>query len=270
MSSNIKITMLCQFCGEEFTARTTVTKFCSHKCASSAYKQKKRDEKIQKAQKNTEESKQVNLNNTIPDKEYLSVLDTAKLLGIGRATVNRYCVSGKIPCMKINRKIFIRRKDIERCFDNAAPYEVIPIVKEPVTEFYTIEEIEDKFSVSQSLIFKIVREKKIPKTNLNKKAYYNKKHIDRYFEQKSNETNISEWYSVEEMMEKFDMTKTAVYSFVSDNQIPRKQERGKAYYSQQHIDTLLSHKIPDSSIRDGIVCKTFSKNTDLSNLMYLT
>lgn len=248
MSSNIKITMLCQFCGEEFTARTTVTKFCSHKCASSAYKQKRRDEKILKAQKNTEIFKQVRSNNTIPDKEYLSVLDTAQLLGISRATVNRYCVSGKIPCMKVNRKIFIRRKDIERCFDDAAPYEVTPIVRESVTEFYTIEEIEDKFSVSQSLIFKIVKERKIPKTKHNKKAYYSKKHVDRYFEQKSNEITISEWYSVEEMMGKFDMTKTAVYSFVSENQIPRKQEGGKAYYSQQHTDTLLSHRIPDSSI----------------------
>lgn len=84
MSSNLQINMICEFCGEDFIARTTVTKYCSQKCANQAYKQRKRDEKIQKAKEKTEKLKQVISINTIPNKEYLSVLDTAQLLGIGR------------------------------------------------------------------------------------------------------------------------------------------------------------------------------------------
>ena len=38
MSSNIAIQRICQHCGKEFTARTTVTQYCSDDCAKRAYK----------------------------------------------------------------------------------------------------------------------------------------------------------------------------------------------------------------------------------------
>ena len=40
MSSNIQIQRVCEFCGNEFTARTTVTKLCSAKCRKANYKAK--------------------------------------------------------------------------------------------------------------------------------------------------------------------------------------------------------------------------------------
>uniref|UniRef100_UPI0028B10B01 hypothetical protein n=1 Tax=Sphingobacterium multivorum TaxID=28454 RepID=UPI0028B10B01 len=40
MSSNIKIKKICQQCGQEFIARTTVTKYCGDNCAKKAYKVK--------------------------------------------------------------------------------------------------------------------------------------------------------------------------------------------------------------------------------------
>lgn len=49
MSSNIRITRICRFCRESFTARTTVTKFCSHRCSSRAYKQRERDRNVEKS-----------------------------------------------------------------------------------------------------------------------------------------------------------------------------------------------------------------------------
>jgi len=52
MSSNIKIQRICQYCKQEFTAKTTVTKYCSLKCNQRAYKKLKRSEKIK--QSNTE------------------------------------------------------------------------------------------------------------------------------------------------------------------------------------------------------------------------
>src|SRR5690606_35607813 len=55
MSSNIKIQRICQYCNNEFTARTTVTKYCSHKCASRAYKDRTRKKKVEKS--NTETKK---------------------------------------------------------------------------------------------------------------------------------------------------------------------------------------------------------------------
>lgn len=49
MSSNIQIPKKCQHCGKMFVARTTVTKFCGHSCASKNYKKGAKEDKIQEA-----------------------------------------------------------------------------------------------------------------------------------------------------------------------------------------------------------------------------
>ena len=46
MSSMIEIKKICQCCGIVFIARKTTTKYCSHKCASIAYKANKREELV--------------------------------------------------------------------------------------------------------------------------------------------------------------------------------------------------------------------------------
>jgi endogenous inhibitor of DNA gyrase (YacG/DUF329 family) len=46
MSSNIQVQRICQHCGKEFTARTTKTLYCSHRCNSADYKAKVRAGKI--------------------------------------------------------------------------------------------------------------------------------------------------------------------------------------------------------------------------------
>lgn len=106
MSSNIKIQKTCQFCGKKFIARKTVTQYCSHRCASTGYKNRVRGEKIENAaikpsDANLFPCQPPIINNMV----FLNVQQTAELMGISRLTVNRYCASGKIPCVKINRKI---------------------------------------------------------------------------------------------------------------------------------------------------------------------
>lgn len=73
MSSMIQIKKVCQYCGKEFIAHKTVTKFCSHQCAQRNYKKQKREEKIEKV---LEEQKHSNTNQpTINSREYLSCDD---------------------------------------------------------------------------------------------------------------------------------------------------------------------------------------------------
>lgn len=47
MSSNIQIKRVCEQCGKSFLARTTVTRFCSHKCNSRFYKLQQKQKKIE-------------------------------------------------------------------------------------------------------------------------------------------------------------------------------------------------------------------------------
>ncbi|WP_160068407.1 hypothetical protein [Sphingobacterium bovisgrunnientis] len=49
MSSNIKTSRICDYCGNAFLARTTVTRFCGKSCNSRFYKKQIRDKKLLKS-----------------------------------------------------------------------------------------------------------------------------------------------------------------------------------------------------------------------------
>lgn len=72
MSSNISITRICQHCNKAFTAKTTVTKFCGDKCAKAAYKAKKRKNKIEASNAETEK-RQNEAIDTVKQKTFLTV-----------------------------------------------------------------------------------------------------------------------------------------------------------------------------------------------------
>ena len=184
----------------------------------------------------------------IKDKEYLSVSETAFLLSIGRATIYRYLHDGTLKAFQTNGKTFIRRADIDALFDNSEQYRAKPNKeRKPITEFYTIAEIKEKFSVKDTWIFKIVKENDIPKTLIRGKSYFSKRHIDRYFEKKGygNMQNIQEWYSVKEIQEKYNLSLPAIYSFVSENGIPRKKEGRNVFYSKKHFDLAKGYVAPE-------------------------
>ena len=105
-----------------------------------------------------------------------------------------------------------------------------------ITEFYTTAEIKEKYGVKESWIFKVAKENNIPKTFSRGKTYWSKKHIDAYFAKKAPNPDIKEWYSVAEIQEKFGMTLSAIYSFVSKNVIPKKKEGITVCYSKKHFD----------------------------------
>lgn len=271
MSSNIQIEKRCQFCGKCFMAKTTVTKFCSHECASKNYKKQKREEKIEKVA--VEITSCDNKQGILNTKSYMSCQEVADLMGISRTTVYRYCITAKINCIKMNRKIFIRRSDIDLLFDNPQPYEVTPIEREPITEFYSMKEITEKYEVSETLVYNLVNAKNIPKVLWRGKSIYSKKHIDKHFSLKAPDPNITEWYSVDEIKEKYGMTTAAVYSFASDNVIPKKSAKGRMLYSKTHSDALLKNRVADPTITewysmDDIAEKYNLEQKYVSNLIY--
>ncbi len=115
MSSNIEITRICQFCDNEFTARTTVTKYCSHRCASQAYKARQRGKDIAKSNQETT----VTISAPIIElqaKDFLSVSDASALLGISRWTLSRAINDGRLNIVRFGKRIVIKRTEIDRLF----------------------------------------------------------------------------------------------------------------------------------------------------------
>lgn len=116
MSSNIKVQRICQHCNKEFTARTTVTKYCGDLCAKKAYKVRMKNNKISESNTETARVKSKSLEE-VKLKEFLTVKDAAKLLNCSIRTTYRLIESGSIKAVNLSqRKTTIRRSDIDNLF----------------------------------------------------------------------------------------------------------------------------------------------------------
>ena len=236
-TSSIRITKICQWCGVEFVAQKVSTKYCSHRCANLAYKQAVRDKRVKQAEAETLSIKLEKPIENVRDKEYLSFAQAGKLLGLSRQAVYNMVKAGNLKASKISSRLsFIRRVDIDAMLENR-PYKTLhPKDTVPITDFYTIAEIKEKFGVKESWIYEIAKEHNIPRTFNRGRTYWSKKHIDSYFAKKAPDASITEWYSVAELQEKFGMTLSAIYTFVYKNVIPKRKEGKMVYYSKRHFD----------------------------------
>ena len=238
MSSNIRIERICEWCGRQFTAQTTVTRFCSKRCSEHAYKERLRQKKISLSNQETAHNSR---EKEARNKEFLSPSETARYLGVGRTYIYDCINRGKIKVTRIGRKTLISKADIQAMFDFLTPKESIstePAEKKSksLSDFYTRADIREKYGVKDSWIYKVVAENNVPKTIIRGKAYFSKSHIDRLFSARKENPEITEWYSVEDIQSKYGMTLSAIYCLVSKVGIPKRKEGSKVYYSKYHFD----------------------------------
>ena len=118
MSSNIKINLICIECGNDFTAKTTVTKYCSKKCNSRAYKRGKSSERLLPIIQKSNRIKQKEIEN-LSLKEFLSVTQVSKLIGCSRQNVYKLINSGKLKATNLlQKKTIVKRVDLDKLFSN--------------------------------------------------------------------------------------------------------------------------------------------------------
>ncbi|MBA3766826.1 MAG: helix-turn-helix domain-containing protein [Acidobacteria bacterium] len=118
MTSHIRVQRVCNHCGDEFTAKTTVTQYCGDVCAKQAYKARSRQAKIEHSEAETTTIRNKPLAE-IQAKEFLSVTETCALLGLSRRTVFRLLQSGRIPAVKFGRRTIIKRANLEALFGSS-------------------------------------------------------------------------------------------------------------------------------------------------------
>ena len=87
--------------------------------------------------------------------------------------------------------------------------------KEPITEFYTSKEVQEKYGVSNSGMYKIAEREGWPKTQSRGKTLWSRSHVDRDFASQQPKEEISEWYTVADIQARYGMTLSAIYTLVS-------------------------------------------------------
>jgi excisionase family DNA binding protein len=116
MSSNIQVQRICQHCGKEFTARTTVTQYCGDDCAKKAYKARLRAGKVDASNRETQRLK-IQPIEELKAKEFLTVREVARLLNCSVRSAYYYIDSGTIKAVNLGRRVTrVRRSEIDKLF----------------------------------------------------------------------------------------------------------------------------------------------------------
>lgn len=182
MSTKMKLTRICEFCKNEFTAQTTKTRFCSLTCSSKGYKFRVREAKIAASNKETQVAKNPEIE-IVKTKEFLSIKQASSLYGISRRTIYRIIARGELDVAKFGSRTIIRKSDIDGFF--TLPME--ESLLRPVQEFpglencYTITEIQQKYSISPAGLYLLIQRKGILKYAVGKYNYAAKRDIDIIF-----------------------------------------------------------------------------------------
>lgn len=115
MSSNIRISKICDHCGQEFTAKTVKTRYCSHACNRKDYKKAERDKKIDAA-KAIIRVEPLNLRHDpvnweeLTRKPFLTVAEACLVLNVRVETLRRWIKEGIVKTSRVGKKHLISRE----------------------------------------------------------------------------------------------------------------------------------------------------------------
>ena len=180
MSSKIEVQRICQHCSREFTARTTVTKYCSDKCSKAAYKARKRAEKINQSNTETTRIKSQPIEQ-LKAKEFLTVREVAQLLNCSIRSAYYYIESGTISAVNLGQRMTrVKRSEIDKLFqsNSTSQTKAVEPIQYDFDKCYTLTEVQHKYGVSESTVQQLIKRNSIPKIKKGWYAYVPKQIID--------------------------------------------------------------------------------------------
>lgn len=245
-TSNIRIKKICEWCGSEFEAQKCTTRYCCKRCSELAYKNRKRQEQKSTTEAHVQRQLHEKAQAEISVREYLSISDAAKLLGITRDGVYKLIYRGTLTAYKISSrftvvlrsdidtmirtKLYVRKtKSTAVCDENG----------EAITEFYTTKEIIEKFGVSNSWVFAQGKAHNIPKEYHRGKTLWSKVHCDRVFTAKAEPPKEAEWISYSDVRAEYNLTHDQLHNYVKYHGLRRKKIGKYTYVLRSEIDAIL-------------------------------
>ena len=198
----MEVKRICQWCGKPFIAQKTTTCYCSPQCSKRGYKHRIKERKMEL--RHIQEMQE--LRSSLEKQEYFTFSQAARLMGVSRQYIYKLVKEDKLRASRISgRMALVRRADIELML-KSKPYERLVAKNDfNISEYYTAEEIAEKYKVNAKWVWTYTRQHKVPKVRIRQFNYYG-------------------------------MTRVAIRSQVYRNNIPSKKEHGQIFYSKLHFD----------------------------------
>ncbi|AZA84504.1 helix-turn-helix domain-containing protein [Chryseobacterium indologenes] len=181
----MKIKKICEHCGLEFIAQTTVTRYCCKTCNSRAYKINVRELREKLTEATQEVSKPQSKPKEDPNSyfalktlDYLTVKEASILLKCDKRTVYRMVKNGSIPAANLSiRKIRLLKKDIDALFEVKPkviqnPTEDLEKIEwTPLKDCFTMGQIQKEYNISPTSLKNLIERHNIPKFQKGKFVY---------------------------------------------------------------------------------------------------
>ena len=202
---------------------TRKCEFCGKAFVPRSGMQKYCSEECQAEAKRIRKKRQQDLINGIEpivelqSQEYLTFSKAAVLMGCTRQYVYKLVANGKLKASRLSsRMAFVRKSDIEKMFESNPYKRVIPYGKSKTSNKSKVAKGTDKQEPTRG----------------------------------KEENEVLDYYSGEEVMSRYKVKKSWLYTSAKRNQIPMCRIAGKNYYSKRHIDEFFGTAVDLNSITE--------------------
>lgn len=233
----MEIQRKCQWCGKPFIAHTMVHAIAANRAMKKRTKRRSESNDCRL----TRNGKMNSLcRKSVPwEASCISPLPKPlPILGYSRATIYRHMAVGIIRALQLRGRTIIRKSDIEKMFDNAPDYKKRSYGRKQTALYYTTNEVLEKYQIQKKTLYRRCKLYNIPKIEEGNRVFYNRSLIDKYFADLAEEINPASYYTPEQVMEKYNMSRNAVVTFAMRHNIPRINRHHEVYYSRAHIDAI--------------------------------
>ena len=147
--------------------------------------------------------------------KYYTAEQIAEKYKVNTKWVWTYTREHDVPKVKIRQFNYYSKKHIDAIF---AKYRT----DDALTEWYTPEEIEKKYGMTRVAIRSQVYRNNIPSKKEHGQIFYSKLHFD--LSKQTAENDSSEYYTVQEAMKKYNLTRDSVYGILQFHEIKREKK----------------------------------------------
>lgn len=204
---------ICLHCGQGFVAYLQTTDYCSQKCASLAYKERKRIECLKETSLEVRENQRL----LLLDKNWLTISDAAKLLQMSRTTLYKILQRKGVELRKFTaRTVRVAREYLEHISETRETYinTTVQGQEENLGRWMSKKQVMETYGISDSGMYQILKRRGIKPHRIGNASFYDKDEMYRVFHKVELE-GVNEWYTFAELMEATGLTRKTIVAILT-------------------------------------------------------